>query len=81
MTNPKPEFDLTIRNGRVSTDTTTFYADIGVRDGVIVAIAKDLPKGKRDIDATGRWVLPGGIESHCQVEPFSGRGMLCADVF
>ena len=57
MTTLQSEFDLTIRNGRISTNTTTFYADIGVRDGVIVAIAKDLPKGKRDIDATGRLSL------------------------
>ena len=56
MTTPTLDFDLTIRNGRISTDSTTVFADIGVRDGVIVAIAKNLPKGKRDIDATDRWV-------------------------
>ena len=40
MTTPTLAFDLTIRNGRISTDTTTFYADIGVREGVIVALEK-----------------------------------------
>ena len=81
MTTPTLDFDLTIRNGRISTDSTTVFADIGVRDGVVVAIAKNLPKGKRDIDATDRWVLPGGIDSHCHVEQLSGMGMMCADDF
>jgi N-acyl-D-aspartate/D-glutamate deacylase len=33
------DFDLTIRNGRISTDRETFFADIGVKDGVIARIA------------------------------------------
>jgi dihydropyrimidinase len=75
------DFDLTIRGGRISTATETFSADIGVRDGVIAAIAPGLPAGKRDIDATGRWVLPGGIDSHVHVEQLSGMGVMCADDF
>lgn len=74
-------FDLTIRNGRISNADRTFFADIGVRDGVIVEIAPDLPPGTRDIDATGRWVLPGGIDSHCHIEQLSGMGVMCADDF
>ncbi|MDQ2148391.1 dihydropyrimidinase [Alcaligenaceae bacterium C4P045] len=75
------EFDLTIRNGRISTASDTYHADIGVRDGVVVAIGSGLAPGKRDIDAAGRWVLPGGIDSHCHVEQLSGMGMMCADDF
>ncbi len=75
------KFDLTIRNGRISTESETFYADIGVRDGLIVAIEPGLPVGTNDIDAQGRWVLPGGIDSHCHVEQLSGMGMMCADDF
>ncbi|RYZ03112.1 MAG: dihydropyrimidinase [Comamonadaceae bacterium] len=74
-------FDLTVRGGRVSTASETFEADIGVRDGIIVALAPGLPAGTRDIDATGRWVLPGGIDSHCHVEQLSGMGVMCADDF
>ena len=37
--------------------------------------------GKREIDAAGRWVLPGGIDSHCHVEQLSGMGLMCADDF
>lgn len=75
------EFDLTIRNGRISTASDTYHADIGVRDGVVVAIGSGLAPGTRDIDAAGRWVLPGGIDSHCHVEQLSGMGMMCADDF
>ncbi|MCU6615479.1 dihydropyrimidinase [Achromobacter mucicolens] len=74
-------FDLTIRNGRISTAADTFHADIGVRDGVVVALGQGLPPGARDIDAAGRWVLPGGIDSHCHVEQLSGMGIMCADDF
>ncbi|ANN79476.1 dihydropyrimidinase [Bordetella flabilis] len=75
------EFDLTIRNGRISTASDTFHADIGVRDGIIAAVGRGLPAGRRDIDAQGRWVLPGGIDSHCHVEQLSGMGVMCADDF
>ncbi|MBD26029.1 MAG: dihydropyrimidinase [Candidatus Marinimicrobia bacterium] len=75
------EFDLVLRNGRVANAGDEFEADVGVRDGVIVAIEKSLMPGKREIDADGRWVLPGGIDSHCHVEQLSAMGMMCADDF
>lgn len=75
------EFDLVVRNGRVATSCDTFKADIGVVDGRIRAMASQLPAGKKDIDAGGRWVLPGGIDSHCHVEQLSGMGLMCADDF
>ncbi|ARP83593.1 dihydropyrimidinase [Bordetella genomosp. 8] len=75
------EFDLTIRNGRISTASDTFHADIGIRNGVIAAVAQNLAPGREDIDASGRWVLPGGIDSHCHVEQLSGMGVMCADDF
>ncbi|TPG23283.1 dihydropyrimidinase [Variovorax guangxiensis] len=74
-------YDLTVRNGRISTDTATFEADIGIKDGVIVAIEKNLAPGREDIDAAGRWVLPGGVDSHVHVEQLSGMGVMCADDF
>ncbi len=70
------KYDLTIRNGRVSTATDTFYADIGVHDGKVAAISHKLAPGLRDIDADGRWVLPGGIDSHCHIEQLSGALMI-----
>ena len=75
------EFDLTIRNGRITTSKETFFADIGVKDGKIAAIAPQLPAAAKDIDATGQWVMPGGIDSHAHIEQFSGMGVMCADEF
>lgn len=75
------DFDLVVRNGRIATASDVFEADIAVRDGVIAALGKGLAPGKREIDAAGRWVLPGGIDSHCHVEQLSGMGLMCADDF
>lgn len=74
-------YELTIRGGRIVTDGRVIEGDLGVREGRIAAIGGSLPPGTRDIDATGRWVLPGGIDSHCHVEQRSGMGMMCADDF
>src|SRR5512140_1975239 len=61
-------FDLVIRNGLVVTAADTQRADVGVRDGRIVALAEGLPQGVRDIDAGGRFVLPGGVDGHCHLD-------------
>src|ERR1043166_620317 len=73
------DFDLTIRNGTVVTAADTVRCDIGVRDGRIAAMSDSLPAGKRDIDATDRLVMPGGIDSHCHLEQRSSMGVMCAD--
>lgn len=74
-------FDLVIRGGRVVTEGRVLDGDVGVRAGRIAAIGTGLASGQREVDAAGRWVLPGGIDSHCHVEQRSGMGMMCADDF
>ncbi|MDM0071575.1 dihydropyrimidinase [Variovorax sp. J31P207] len=74
-------FDLTVRNGRVVSEGQVLLADVGVRQGVIAAIGEGLVPGVRDVDARGRWVLPGGVDSHCHIEQFSGMGVMGADDF
>jgi dihydropyrimidinase len=76
-----PDLDLVIRHGTVATATDSFRADVGVRDGRIVALAEDLPRAAREIDAGGRLVLPGGVDSHCHIEQLSGMGIWNADDF
>jgi dihydropyrimidinase len=56
-------FDLVIRGGRVVTAHEDYRADVGVTDGVIAAIGADL-RGRREIDATDKLVLPGAIDGH-----------------
>jgi dihydropyrimidinase len=76
-----PDLDLVVRNGTVATATDTFRADVGVRGGRIVALAEALPRATQEIDAAGRLVLPGGVDSHCHIEQLSGMGVWNADDF
>jgi len=73
--------DIVIRKGTVVTASDVVRCDVGVRDGRIVALADDLPAAAREIDATGKLVLPGGIDSHCHIEQLSSAGVVCADDF
>ncbi len=73
------QFDLIVANGTVANSSETFSADIGVRDGKIVAIGNGLGDAKRTIDAAGKYVLPGGIEAHCHIEQESSSGLMTAD--
>ncbi len=75
------ELDLTIRNASIVTAAQTVKGDIGVRDGRIAILAERLQAAPRDIDAAGRYVLPGGIDSHCHVEQLSASGLMTADDF
>jgi len=64
-------FDLLVRGGRVldGTGNPWFRADIGVRDGRIVAVG--LLEGStatRIVDATGRYVSPGFIDIHSHAD-------------
>src|SRR5580692_11521361 len=74
-------YDTVIRGGRVATASDVFDADIGIIGESIAAIGKGLGAGKRELDATGKLVLPGGIDSHCHVEQLSANGKLNADTF
>ncbi|KAK7902245.1 hypothetical protein LTR67_001889 [Exophiala xenobiotica] len=62
------EFDLVIKNATIVTATEILQPglSIGIKDGIIVAIALFLPAGGaiRIIDAEGAYVTPGGVDSH-----------------
>jgi len=72
--------DIVIRGGKVATATETRSADVGIKDGKIAALGQGLA-GNREIDARGKLVLPGGIDSHVHVEQLSSFGIMCADDF
>lgn len=66
---------LLIRNGDIVTATDRFTADILCENGVIKAIAPDLPvpPGAEVIDASGKYVFPGFIDPHVHIYlPFMG---------
>lgn len=75
------DFDLTIRGGTIATAADVTRGDIGITGGRIVALAEKLPAGRRDIDATGRLVLPGGVDAHCHMDQPGGDGSKMADDF
>ncbi len=61
-----------IRNGTIVTADLTYKADVRVENGVIAEIGPDL-KGDKELDATGCYVMPGGIDPHTHLEmPFMG---------
>lgn len=68
-------FDLVIRNGTVTTAADVFKADIGIKDGRIAAIADQITDGARSIDASGKLVLPGGIDAHCHLDQPQAPGL------
>ena len=74
-------FDLVIRNGLVTTATEQTRCDIGITDGKIAALSPSLTNGRKEIDAAGMLVLPGGIDSHCHIEQMSSLGIMNADDF
>jgi dihydropyrimidinase len=74
-------YDIVIRGGRVATASDEFDADVAIIGESIAAIGRDLAPGKREIDAKGKLVLPGGIDSHCHIEQLSANGKLNADTF
>jgi dihydropyrimidinase len=74
-------FDTIIRGGTVATASDSFLADIGIRDGRIVALAENLTEADEIVDARGKLVLPGGIDSHVHIAQPSGPGIVMADDF
>ncbi len=74
-------FDLVLKSGTVVTAHEILQCDVGIRDGLVAALEPGLAAGVREIDARGRLVLPGGVDSHCHVEQLSSFGIMCADDF
>lgn len=76
------DFDLIVRNAKIVTAERQTEGDIAVKGGRVVEIGPDIKgKGTREIDAGGKFVLPGGVDSHCHIEQKSGFGIMCADDF
>jgi dihydropyrimidinase len=63
-----------IKNGHIFTAVDNYVADILVDDGKIRTIGTDLSaEDAKTIDATGKYVIPGGIDPHTHLDfPFGG---------
>src|SRR3712207_307430 len=61
-----------IKGGTVITASDTFQDDVLIEDEKIVALGQGL-SGDTTIDATGKYVIPGGIDVHTHLDmPFGG---------
>ena len=66
---------VVIKGGTVVTAEGEFRADVYAEGETITAIGPDLdvPSDARVIDASGAYVMPGGIDPHTHMElPFMG---------
>jgi dihydropyrimidinase len=65
---------LLIKNGTVITAADLYEADIYIERETVTAIGTNLPmQADRVIDATDRYVIPGGIDCHTHLDmPFGG---------
>jgi dihydropyrimidinase len=64
-----------IRGGTVVNADREFRADVLVKDGLIATVAPQLavPVGANTLDASGQYVMPGGIDPHTHMQlPFMG---------
>ncbi|MBJ8344343.1 amidohydrolase family protein [Antrihabitans sp. YC2-6] len=65
-------YSLVIRNGTIydGTGAAPVTADLGIRDGKVATVGSiepgsiENPVAGREIDATGKWVLPGMLDVH-----------------
>ncbi len=61
-----------IKNGTIVTADLTYKADVLIDRGIITAIGPNLT-GDTVLDATGCYIMPGGIDPHTHLEmPFMG---------
>jgi dihydropyrimidinase len=66
LTGAQQPAELLIRNGLVVTATSRTQGDVRIRNGTVAELGRNLTPGAgaRVIDATGKLVLPGGVDPH-----------------
>jgi dihydropyrimidinase len=73
-------YDLVVKNGTIISPGGCFPADVAVVGEQIAALGTNL-HGSREIDASGRYVLPGAIDGHVHLADTRSASPLTADTF
>lgn len=69
----------TIRGGTVVSARGRARADVQIANGLVTAVGPDLPRGGREIDATGLLVLPGAVDVHTHLDTELNAAVRSAD--
>src|SRR3984957_10181443 len=78
---PPDVYDLAISGGTVVLPEGPARTNIGVRNGLIAHVGMGALRARETIDASGRLVLPGGVDSHCHMDQQPWEGRSTADDF
>ena len=70
-----------LRNGQIVTPDGIVTGDLLLDAGRIAAIGTVQGDADQVIDATGKWIMPGGVDPHAHIEQMSGMGLMNADTF
>lgn len=70
-------YELIIENGRVVTPDGEKNWDIGIKNGKIAALAAPgmLGSSERKIDASGKYIFPGGIDVHVHMDDLGAEAL------
>ena len=75
------DFDLVVAQGIIVTAEAVYQADVGIVGERIGAIGHGL-RGRRTLDASGCYVLPGAVDVHVHLQmPVSGGKFVSSDDF
>jgi dihydropyrimidinase len=72
--------DLVIHNGKLISPTRIIEADLAIDCEKIAEVGHNLT-GRRELDATGKYVLPGGVDPHVHLEMPAGATCSSDDWF
>lgn len=73
-------YDLVIKNGTVVNSGGSFRGDVGISGGKVEAVGGTL-SGRREMEAEGRLVVPGGVDTHLHLSLDLGGGLVSSDGF
>jgi dihydropyrimidinase len=72
---------LAIKGEQIVTPAGVISDDIGIKNRLIHDIGSNLPPATTTIDASGKWVMSGGIDPNAPIEQMSDMDVMKADTF